>query len=363
LPNNERELERGRRERRRNAGKQNRTRQRKPKSIPLTYGMKKAIAVAVGVVFLVVVIVILILVFSRDNAIAIYLNGTRMGVLRLSGNETLTANEIFNIARAQESSRVGTTVVTDDVVTVDRVRSGRNDFVTTDFVVGELRRNMVFKLETAAVYIDGQLAVIVINQHEAEAGLQRVKDRFHQTDELIDIREEYSRFVENVEIRTFITEETDDIYCGNQAYLLLGGDVEREWVYTVRADDTLGAIANDHGMRLERLISLNYPRFNVNTTIRPGDRITLVTEEPLLSVKTFEFREFIEIIPRPVEYVFIPEQPATFRRVINQGTDGEKRVTAFVVRINGFVQEEREIIGEPVVLRQPVTEIIERGGG
>jgi hypothetical protein len=354
----EREMMRKRRERerlRRVSGAGKRVSKKPIKGPEFEINMTAVIAVCSVAAAVVLVFVLSYFIF-RNNSQIVYLNDVQIGIVRLNRREPFTAEYFSDLAVAKLAEERGTRILTDDMVTLVRARTGRDDLVMPDFIISELRRNIDYKLETAAIYVNGQRRAVVINEREAEAVLRRIKERYFQED--LNIIEDETEFVEYVDIR-IIASNADDtgVLNGEQAYITLNQEVPHRWSYTVRPGDMAEVIASRNGMRLEDLAAEN-PSRDLHW-IHPGDVLNMVTSRPMLSVITYELRSYMEVIPKPVEYVIIPGQPASFRRVREQGSDGEQRVTAYIVRINGFEQEERDVLDVEVIVaaRREIVEI------
>lgn len=363
MTDNERDLLRKQRmeKRTRNLDKNNKPNIAKPKKMNRRITSNKtALAVLCAVVGVILFIILIIFIFMRNNGQAVYLNDTRIGVIRTSSEGVHTSDEIFNLIVAQLASEIGTTVITEDTVSVKRVRVGRNDFVTLATVMRDIRNDMDFLLEAVAVYVDDQRIAIMLNHTSVEAVLVKIKNRYHP--DHLNINTYRTHFLEVIQIERYNT-EMSNVLTNEQAYIELGREVETEFVYTVVFGDSLDSIARQHGLSLEELFRLNpNSNFEADPRIWPNNRINVINKNPLLSVVTYEKHEFTEVIPKPVEYILIPGQPAAFRRVSVQGRDGERRVKAYIIRISGEEQEEREIISYEVT-QEPILERIERGEG
>ena len=97
----------------------------------------------------------------------------------------------------------------------------------------------------------------------------------------------------------------------------------------------------------------------INTPIKVGDNLNLVVTVPFLSVKTVEQMTYTEKQEKQVEYRTNESKDSSYKKVVQQGKDGQKEVTVEVIRINGF-EEGQKVVSETVTV-EPVTEIIEIG--
>jgi uncharacterized protein YabE (DUF348 family) len=337
----------------------------KPKNRPAAKGDNKVsknikinmkVLAAVCAVIAAAVLVFMFFYFTlRMNSQIIYLNETKIGTVKLNRRDPFTADYFRDLAIAKLTEEEGTRIITSDTVSVESARTNSNEFVSAAHIVTELRRNMEYLLEAAAIYVDGRQEAAVLNRNIAEDVLWRVKEQFFQDG--LDIIHDASAFIEDVQIRLFETDGTG-LLNSEQAFITLNREIPHRWSYTVRSGDVASVIANRHGMTLEELAGLN-PSRNLER-IHPGDILQMVTSRPLLTVITYELRTYVEVIPKPIEYIVLADQPAGFSRVREQGSDGQRRVTAYIIRHNGFEQDEREIIDEEIIIPAR-TEFIEIG--
>ena len=109
---------------------------------------------------------------------------------------------------------------------------------------------------------------------------------------------------------------------------------------------------------MEDLLKLN-PGMTVQTGIHVGQVLNVPISKPKISVKTIETQVLTTVEPKTYEYQTDNAQPKSYQKVKQQGRAGQKKSTIQITRINGFVQEEKEISKE--IITQPVPEIIVRG--
>nr|WP_305145023.1 G5 domain-containing protein [Anaerotignum propionicum] len=128
--------------------------------------------------------------------------------------------------------------------------------------------------------------------------------------------------------------------------------------YTVVSNDALYKIAQKYECSLEDLLKLN-PGMTVQTGIHVGQVLNVPISKPKISVKTIETQVLTTVEPKTYEYQTDNTQPKSYQKVKQQGRAGQKKSTIQITRINGFVQEEKEISKE--IITQPVPEIIVRG--
>jgi LysM repeat protein len=285
-----------------------------------------------GVVLVLVIAVVAAVYFSsRNNSQVVYLNGEKVGVIRLNRNNPITADEILELVVRGLREAAGTNIFTSDVVSLREARSARGEFVTVDYIISLLRESVEFRIEAAAVYVDGVWVTTLRNAAEAQEVLWQIKKQYFQDG--LNIMEEESHFYEDVDVRALVTERVGFSNVP-QAFISLTQIQVVDWVYTVVTGDTSSEIAQRNGMAYSELEAKNPGRDL--SMIRPGDRLNMVARRPLLTVVTYELRTYTEVIPKQIQEVNAPERPFGSVRVLEQGMDGQRRVTAYIVRHNGF---------------------------
>lgn len=84
-----------------------------------------------------------------------------------------------------------------------------------------------------------------------------------------------------------------------------------------------------------------------------------MSQKPYLSVKTIETVVMTAIEPKTFEYKKDNTKNEGYQKVVQQGRAGQKESTMQMIRINGFIEDEKEISKKVTV--EPVPEIIVQG--
>ena len=127
--------------------------------------------------------------------------------------------------------------------------------------------------------------------------------------------------------------------------------------YTVEKGDTFNAIAYANDMSVSDLTALN-PDVDINR-LMVGDVLNVKELIPVLSVQTQDHEVYAQTIECPVEEVEDSSMYIGDTKVLTQGEEGEARVEADVVYVNG-VEQERTIISSTTV-REPTTTVMAVG--
>ena len=287
------------------------------------------------------------------NGLAIDLNGTRLGIIKVVKNKDVTGEYLADLAVKKLEQDVGARVQVQELVTMELIHAKKADFVTEDFIVNELRKNFTFLVEAARISVDGREMATVASEKDANAILDDIKNAFLQDG--LEIQE--VSFVEDVQTASvFVAYE--DIVTMNRAAEILNTNLIEEKMYMIVDGDSLDKIAGKAGMTRAELLAIN-PGYTETSILRIGETMMLTVPRPLLSVQTKERVTYVEVVPKPVEIRENAGEHKSFSRILQQGKDGQQQVTADIVRVNGF-EERREIV-DTVELEAPITEIKEVG--
>lgn len=136
-------------------------------------------------------------------------------------------------------------------------------------------------------------------------------------------------------------------------------DQETNKIYEVVSGDTLGEIAEEHGMTIEDVVAMNETLENENSMIRVGDELIISVPEPELSVERQEELYYEEDYDADIVYVDNDNWYTTEQVTRQQPSAGHRRVVALVSYRNDTVVN-TEIIKEEVEM-EAVAKVVERG--
>jgi len=287
------------------------------------------------------------------NGLAIDLDGTRIGIVKVVKSKEITGEYLADLAVKKLEQEVGARVQVQERVTTEFLHAKTKEFVTEDFIVTELRKNFTFLVEAARISVDGKEMAIVASEKDANSVLDDIKTAYLQDG--LEIRE--ASFVEDVTV-ALVFVDYEDIVTVDRTAEILNTNLIEERIYTIRDGDNLGIIAQNAGMTLKELLALN-PGYTESSVLRIGESLILTVPRPLLSVQTKERVTYTEVVPKPVEIRENAGEHKSFSRILQQGKDGQQQVTADIVRVNGF-EDRREIV-DTVEIEAPITEIKEVG--
>ncbi|THF73530.1 M23 family metallopeptidase [Cohnella fermenti] len=240
--------------------------------------------------------------------------------------------------------------------------------------------------------VNGREVGIVKNQEEADALLQKVKDKFMPAGATLASKEavktlSYSATAETEDIADNPADEASDAEAGTSERIvesitfeeevttvpveigldeiddvdelyqeLTTGNPEKK-TYTVQKGDCLGCIAEKLGLTVA-FLKANNP-WIVNDRIDIGDVLDITQNHPVLNVQSEETVTEIEVIDPPVEIRKSDDYKVGQSKTIQQGTEGRREVTYRLVKRNGTMVEEEQVSSK--VLKAAVSTIIVKG--
>lgn len=300
-----------------------------------------------AILALVAVIGIIIFVNVRHNAMDVTVDGESIAFVK-SGSAT--GEDIINTVTAQIVDEVGTNIqINEEVLFTPVHKNGKNIIPVEDALI-IIKNAVTYKVEATVITVDGGEVLAMAKQEEAQALLDEIIAEY--VPEGSNIVEK--GFVEDVKtVKKFVDSSSIITVDEARAKLTEGTSAKRE--YTVVSGDTLSKIASKNNITVEDLLAAN-PGITISTTLNIGDKLSLEVMVPFISVKTAENMVFTEKQEKGVEYRQDNTKPVSYKKVIQQGVDGQKDVTTQIIRVNGF-ETEQKVVSETTTV-EPVPEII-----
>jgi len=299
-----------------------------------------------------VVVILLMIIFAvtRKNGVDILVNGH--SIVQVA-NKKIDTEYIVNTVEAQLASEHGTKVQIQDKVEVIKARIDKEEAVSSEYAISAVRNTVTYNVLGGVIYVNGTQVLAMDNLTGLNTLLEEIKAQYVP---------EGSKIVSATFVDDVVTEEkfvpTETILDKDTALAKLTKGVPTQKTYSVKSGDSFYRIAMLNGITVEELLEAN-PGLTINTPIKVGDKLNLVVAVPFLSVKTVEQMTYTEKQDKTVEYKTNSSKDSSYKRVIQQGRDGQKEVTVEIIRINGF-EEEQKTVSEKTII-EPVTEVIEVG--
>lgn len=310
---------------------------------------KKQAVLGVGIL----IILIILWFFVRTNGTEVFVGEESIGVLE---GDSATAQTITKTIETQLAGIVGAEVKLNEEIKIDRIHIGssrKKDVCTLEHLIPKIRNMVTYKVNAAIIMIDGGKGVVVANEGQANHVLDAIKKPYLPAEGV----EATVEWVEKVTIATEFV-DSEEVLSEDEAITALQATTNVTGSYTVQSNDAPYKIAQNYECSLEDLMKLN-EGLTIEKGIRVGQVLNVPIKKPKVSVKTIEKQVLTTVEPKTYEYQSDNTKPKSYQKVVQQGRAGQKKSTIQITRINGFVQEEKEVSKE--ITTKPVTEIIVRG--
>ncbi|AFK85475.1 MULTISPECIES: peptidoglycan DD-metalloendopeptidase family protein [Thermoanaerobacterium] len=197
-----------------------------------------------------------------------------------------------------------------------------------------------------AIVIDGLNAVTLKNREDASLVLNDILDKYKNGFMKVYFKNDVKLVgVDSPAVKIETVEEA--------LKNLEGDDAE---TYTVKDHDTLWSISRKFGITLDDIYKLNP---TVTATIFKGQILKVKEPKPVLTVVSEKKVVYMDDIPHETVYQKDGDMLINTSKVVADGEDGVKIVTAVLKYCNGQISEE-DVINEDV-LKEPVSEIVSVG--
>lgn len=283
----------------------------------------------------------------QDNAYAVLLDDRQIGVVV----EEALAGEAFDEVKLLVEQEIHHAIDVNEKLSTAPTHASKKEIMDKEKLIDEIKKNITYDIGCYAIKVDGKVQAVLKDEKEAQEVLDAVKKAYiKEGTEVVE-----ASFVEEVEIGPLFVESLDMILTKEEAVSALTKSTEQEKTYTIQEGDTLWSISGKYDMSVEDLLKANTD-LEEDSLLQIGQEISLVIPKPVVSVITKEKFTYTEPIEKPVIYKEDNTQYKTYLKVEQHGEEGEKEITAYKVRINGY-EESQEIISEKV-LKEPKEAIL-----
>lgn len=181
---------------------------------------------------------------------------------------------------AQLKNKYNTEVKLEGEITSKKVRAGKKDMITPNYLATYMRENMDFLLEFQELSIDGKKVGIIESEQVLDELLVRLTEKYiGKTDQKVE-------FANQVELKPVFAKEKDLISI--DALVDKCTQTTQETIeYEVVPGDSLSAISSKLGITIAKLISAN-EGMTETTVLKLGSKLKAEVDVPLLDVKVIE---------------------------------------------------------------------------
>ena len=284
---------------------------------------------------------------AQPYALAVQVNGETVGYV---------ANEdVFNLAKEDVMQRISyagsdkTELTIEPTYTISVAHKTMDESETANAILQSASDQIS---EGTALYLDGELTAVCSDGDTLRGYLESLLAPYEdQADENVSVG-----FSKNVTLEdgVYFNDSFED---DNSIENMLTGVQQQEKIYTVKAGDTLWAIAQKNDLTFRELCALN-PNFKgapltENSNIQEGDQLIVTKQEALLEVRITKVETREEEIPFGTETTQSNEYTKGTTKTLQEGQNGLRRVTMQnVYDTNGVLLEQTILSTETI--REPV---------
>ncbi len=303
-------------------------------------------------VAIIIAIIVSMMVLTQKNAFKVSVGDKFIGNIPFT--KDMTDTFLLDNAKSFLETEQGAPVEVNEVITIEPIHAAKKNISTFEAVVIDVASSLTYRVEATTITVNGTEIATVKNEAEADNILNAILDTFKQPGQNITKAE----FVDKVEKKPVFLKK-EDIDSTEVATERLSAHSEVVDQYIVKDGDNLSKIAQTLGMSFNDLLAAN-EGLSATSTIRVGQRINYLKQNPLLSVKTIEEITLTEPEKAQTQQRANPNQPKNYQKVIQTGKDGQSDVTYEIIRVNGFETEPRKEIGRKTI-SEPVPQVVEVG--
>ena len=288
---------------------------------------------------------------AQPYALAVQVNGQTVGYV---ANE-----EVFNLAKEDVMQRINyagsdkTELTIEPTYTISVTHKTMDESETANAILQSASDQIS---EGTALYLDGELTAVCSDGDTLRSYLESLLAPYEdQTDENISVG-----FNKNVTLEDGIY-FNDSFEDDNSIENMLTGVQQQEKIYTVKAGDTLWAIAQKNDLTFRELCELNTnfkgAALTETSNIQAGDELIVTKQEATLEVRITKIETWQEEIPYASETTKSNEYNVGTKKTTQAGENGIRSVTAQRVYDTNGTQLSQQILSTEVI-KEPVTEKI-----
>ena len=277
---------------------------------------------------MIIIIVIIILCASAlsKNAMEIFVDDTSIGYVK-GNSKKISATDLETTVTSQISQQIGTDIQLNEEIKAKPAHASKKNLVTTDSIISKLKDNVTYKVKAAVLYVDGEEIGVLASEKEANDFLKDFASQYISEDANLKDWE----FTKNVEIKEAYVDK-DKIVNTDSIRVKFTETRLEPTTYVVQSGDTLSGVASKLGTTYNQMMGDNP---NLPKTLYVGQELNILLPTPYISVRTIEETEEVTVIPKETEQQVDNTKSSDYKRIVQQGSDGERKVVTQVTKVNG----------------------------
>ena len=268
-------------------------------------------------------------------------------------------NNLVGIVKDEKVFQSANTMMLQRIVETDQkielspsfrlVRSTPGNILTTDELTDELIKNTNIEIGNAyGLYIDGTFIKATPEVESIQQELDAIIEKYSTPDD----PDAKISFIADVNVIEGLYVKSS-IVSDSTMRSIIRSDKQGNVTYTVQSGDTIDKIASSNGISKSSLFAAN-PGFTENSTIYPGQTLSLSAAVPFLDVQTTRTIVYEQEVQYSINTTTDGSMLEGTVKITRAGQRGVNRVTDDVVYINGAEISRKRIDTE--TLKLPVAE-------
>lgn len=288
--------------------------------------------------------------FTKNNALAVYINDKAVGIL---DNTDITETKLYSKIQTKINAQNNTNTSINEKITLVPVIASSSETSSEYEILNSVVNDISYSVNSYNISVNGEKVACLKTSSEAESVLENIKNsRIAASSDIVSVN-----FTDDVKI----SEEyvpSEELMTYDDAYKALSKNISDKKTYTIVKGDTIEKIADKTNLSVDEICKLN-PGLDEDTILQIGDEIKILEEKPFLSIETVKKVSYTKEIPYKTKEIKNNEEYKTYKKVIKEGKEGEKEITDEVTYENGK-EVERKTIKE-TILSIPEEEEVEVG--
>lgn len=322
-----------------------------------------------------VVLLVFMMIFLRKNGTEVFVGDVSCGILK---GTTHNVEQIEEMVYNQLEHDIGTAIKINEEITIRKMRVPSNrtkDYCTFEYLVPQIRDRVTYSINAANIYIDNAKTVSLATEESALGLLDDIKreyapdvyssgseegseDDIGTTGGITTTNNTAVEFVEDVKVIIDFVPSAEVVNYDEAMMILKTYNVSMGTHTVIKGDGWFG-LSLKYETSIDELKEYN----NKSSSSYPilGETLKVPISRPKLSVKTVETQYITTTEPKTFTYQNDSSMAKDYQKVQQTGRSAQSVQTIEIVRINGEIQEQREISNEVTV--EGIPEVIIRGTG
>ncbi|KGX93698.1 peptidase M23 [Pontibacillus halophilus JSM 076056 = DSM 19796] len=228
-------------------------------------------------------------------------------------------------------------------------------------IMKTLENELTIKVDAVGLQIDEEVITYVENEDKAKAVVRSIKESYVDEDWLDKLKEredeetpiQVDEDVELIDVSlskdvSYTSQKVapDEVVTKDEAISILEQGSETDETYEIQEGDVLGKVASKFDLSMDELMSLN-DGMNEDSVIQIGQTVNVKDTEPYVHVVSKKRVEEMQTIEHETETKKSSDLYKGEEKVLQEGQDGEKRITYEIVNEDGQ-ETSKDVITEKV---------------